>query len=234
MKISIIIPCYNESKTVTTLLKRVIKSVEDNYEIIVVNDASDDGTTEILANFLASKSNTENIKIISHKVNQGKGASIRTGLFHASGNIIIIQDADLEYDPNEIRKLILPIKNGTADIVFGSRFKGGELHRVHLFWHRVANWLLTMLSNMFTNLNLSDMECCYKAFRSEIIKSITLRENRFGFEPEITAKVSKGNYRIYEVGISYYGRSYSEGKKIGLKDGLRAIYCIIIYSRLFK
>ena len=225
MKLSIIIPCFNEAKTINTLLQAVKSSPINNKEIIVINDGSDDGTKEILE----SKKDSE-IIIIHHKRNQGKGAALRTGFSRATGDICIVQDADLEYDPQEYPIVIKPIIDGKADVVFGSRFQSGRAHRVVYFWHRVGNGFLTLLSNICTDLNLTDMETCYKAFKREIIQSINIREKRFGFEPEITAKVSRINCRIYEVGISYYGRTYNEGKKIGWKDGIRAIYCILKYN----
>tara|TARA_B100000242_G_scaffold277191_1_gene233649 strand:+ start:2403 stop:3026 length:624 start_codon:yes stop_codon:yes gene_type:complete len=197
----------------------------DLKEIIIVDDFSNDGSREFLKN-LKSK----NIKTIFHKKNLGKGAALYSGIAIAEGEIIIIQDADLEYDPNEYPKIISPIINGKADVVYGSRFQGGQPHRVVYFWHRVGNGFLTLLSNIFTDINLTDMETCYKAFRRDIIQSILIEEKRFGFEPEITAKISKLNCRIYEVGISYYGRTYKEGKKIGWRDGIRAIWCILKYN----
>lgn len=225
MKLSIIIPCYNESNTILSLIQAVKQSPVNEREIIVVDDGSKDGTREILANF-----NDPEVRIIFHKVNQGKGAALRTGFQEATGDICIVQDADLEYDPQEFPVVIQPILDGKADVVFGSRFQSGRPHRVVYFWHRIGNGLLTLMSNLFTDLNLSDMETCYKAFRREVIQSINICENRFGFEPEVTAKVAKMNLRIYEVGISYYGRTYDEGKKIGWKDGCRAIYCILKYN----
>ncbi|MCK5716317.1 MAG: glycosyltransferase family 2 protein, partial [Thiomargarita sp.] len=198
-------------------------------EIIIVDDYSTDGTREVLKNTFESQV----ARVIYHDVNQGKGAALRTGIQAATGELVIIQDADLEYDPNEYPKLVQPILEGKADVVYGSRFIGGEPHRVLFFWHSLGNQLLTLLSNMFTNLNLTDMETCYKVFKRDIIQSIVIHENRFGFEPEITAKLAKRGCRIYEVGISYYGRTYDEGKKINWKDGVRAIYCILKYN-LFK
>ena len=230
MKLSVIIPCYNEVKTIEEIIEAVKKSPYENKEIIVIDDCSTDGTRDLLKGRFEKHVN----KVIYHDVNSGKGAAIRTGIKFAEGDIIIIQDADLEYDPKEYLKLVEPILKGKADVVFGSRFITTESRRILYFWHRVGNGVLTLLSNIFTNLNLSDMETCYKVFKSEIIKNITIEEDRFGFEPEITAKIAKiKGVRIYEVGISYYGRTYDEGKKIGLKDGFRALYCIIKYN-VFK
>ena len=223
--LSIIVPCFNEIDTLNKVINKIKDSPVLNKEIIIVDDFSSDGSREYLANL-----KDENITVKFHKKNKGKGAAINTGIKYAKGKIIIIQDADLEYDPNEYPSLIKPIIENKADIVYGSRFKGGQPHRIVYFWHRVGNGLLTLLSNIFTDLNLSDMETCYKTFRTEVIKNITIEEERFGFEPEITAKVSKKDYRIYEVGISYYGRTYKEGKKIGWKDGFHAIWCILKYN----
>jgi glycosyltransferase involved in cell wall biosynthesis len=225
MKLSVIIPCYNESETIVDLISKVKYSPVDLQEIIIVDDASSDGTKEIL-----DEISDPLVRVIYHSENQGKGAALRSGFKAASGDICIVQDADLEYDPNEFPIVIKPILENKADVVFGSRFLGGQAHRVVYYWHSVGNKFLTMLSNMMTNINLTDMETCYKAFRREVIQSIAICENRFGFEPEITAKVAKMNLRIYEVGISYYGRTYQEGKKIGWRDGFRAIYCIIKYN----
>jgi len=225
VKLSIIIPCYNENKTINSLIQAVKESPVSNREIIVVDDGSKDGTRDTLRQL-----NDSEVRVIYHEQNQGKGAALRTGFSAATGDICIVQDADLEYDPQEFPVVIQPILDGKADVVFGSRFQSGRPHRVVYFWHRVGNGFLTLLSNLFTDLNLSDMETCYKAFRREVIQSIDIRENRFGFEPEVTAKIAKMNLRIYEVGISYYGRTYDEGKKIGWKDGLRAIYCIFKYN----
>ena len=226
MKLSIIIPCYNEQKTISVILDKVRNLKDYDKEIIVVDDCSTDGTKEILKKI----ENSIEIKILYNDENRGKGYCIKKGIDSSTGSVLIIQDADLEYDPNDIPKLINPIKDGNADVVYGSRFAGSEEKRVLFYWHSLGNKFLTTLSNMFTNLNLTDMECCYKAFKSKIIKDINLKENRFGFEPEITAKISKKDIQIYEVGIKYFGRKYSEGKKITWVDGFRAIYCIIFYS----
>jgi glycosyltransferase involved in cell wall biosynthesis len=227
VKLSVIIPCYNENKTINSLIQAVKDSPVSNREIIVVDDGSKDGTRDTLRQL-----NDSEVRVIYHEQNQGKGAALRTGFSAATGDICIVQDADLEYDPQEFPVVIQPILDGKADVVFGSRFQSGRPHRVVYFWHRVGNGFLTLLSNLFTDLNLSDMETCYKAFRREVIQSIDICENRFGFEPEVTAKIAKMNLRIYEVGISYYGRTYDEGKKIGWKDGFRAIYCIFKYNLL--
>ena len=227
MRLSVIIPCYNELNTIDTILDAVNAAPYPNKEIIVVDDCSNDGTRKKLKHEIENSGRVS--QVIYHQVNQGKGAALRSGIAAATGDLVIIQDADMEYDPNEYPLLVEPILNNRADVVFGSRFLGGHAHRVLYFWHRVGNGFLTLLSNMFTNLNLTDMETCYKVFRREIIQSIRIEENRFGFEPEITAKIAKLNCRIYEVGISYYGRTYDEGKKIGWRDGFRAIYCIIKY-----
>ncbi|ALN99199.1 glycosyltransferase family 2 protein [Leptospira interrogans] len=230
MKVSIVIPCYNEKNTIRNILETVKKVPIKNKEIILVDDCSKDGTRDLLQTPAFKKLTNQ---IIFHEINQGKGAALRTGFKAATGDIVIVQDADLEYDPFEIPEVIDPIYKGKADVVFGSRFLGGRPHRVVYYWHRLGNMVLTTLSNMFTNINLTDMETCYKAFRREIIQSIDIKENRFGFEPEITAKVAKiPDVRIFEVGISYYGRTYAEGKKIGWKDGFRAIYCILRYNLL--
>jgi glycosyltransferase involved in cell wall biosynthesis len=227
--LSVIIPCYNELNTIESIVAAVRSSPVLHKEIIIVDDCSTDGTRDILASKIAPLVD----KVIYHQKNRGKGAALRTGIAAATGDVVIIQDADLEYNPQEYPLLLVPFLQRKADVVFGSRFMGGKPHRVVYYWHALGNWLLTTLSNMFTNINLSDMETCYKAFRREIIQSITIEESRFGFEPEITAKVAKMKCRIYEVGISYYGRTYSEGKKIGWKDGFRAIYCIVKYN-LFR
>lgn len=231
--LSIVIPAYNEGKTIHLILDK-IKQVElvNNIkkEIIIINDFSTDDTEEAI--FRYKEANPElNIKYFKHEKNKGKGAALHSGIEAASGEYIIIQDADLEYDPFEYNKLLKPVLEGQADVVYGSRYAGGEPHRILFFWHTIGNKFLTFLSNMFTNLNLSDMETCYKLFDAEIVKKIYLKENRFGFEPEVTAKISRyPNIRIYEVGISYYGRTYEEGKKINWKDGFRAIYCILKYN----
>ena len=228
MKLSVIIPCYNEIRTIEALLAAVRNAPIDEMELVVVDDGSSDGTRELLRQLETLEQ--PDLKILFHASNQGKGAALRTGFRVATGDICIVQDADLEYDPQEYPIVIGPILQGNADVVFGSRFQGGRPHRVVYFWHRLGNAFLTLLSNMFTDLNLTDMESCYKAFRREIIQQIQIQESRFGFEPEVTAKVAKLRCRIYEVGISYYGRTYNEGKKISWKDGVRAIYCILKYN----
>jgi glycosyltransferase involved in cell wall biosynthesis len=232
-RLSIVIPVYNEAKTIPILLEKIknaklINAIEK--EIIIVNDCSTDETEEVIIHY--KQSNQElNIKYCAHEMNKGKGAAIHTGIAKAGGDWVIIQDADLEYDPEEYNILIKPIMEGFADVVYGSRFVGGSPHRVLFFWHTIGNRLLTLISNLFTNLNLTDMETCYKIFKSGIIKNLDLREKRFGFEPEVTAKISRiPKIKIYEVGISYYGRTYEEGKKVGWKDGFRALYCIIKYN----
>jgi glycosyltransferase involved in cell wall biosynthesis len=229
MKLSVIIPCYNERNTIRTVVDAVRAAPYADKEIIVVDDCSTDGTGDILREQISPLVD----RVLYHAVNRGKGAALRTGIQAATGEIVIIQDADLEYDPNEYPQLVEPTLRDRADVVFGSRFMGGMPHRVLYFWHRVGNGFLTLVSNMMTNLNLTDMETCYKVFRREIIQGIAIEEERFGFEPEITAKVAKTGCRIYEVGISYYGRTYAEGKKIGWRDGVRALYCIVKYN-LFR
>ena len=232
-KISIIVPAYNEASTISNIIDKLINlSLINNInkEIIIVNDCSTDNTAAIVENIISMHPSSE-INFISHEKNSGKGAAIHTGIKNATGDYLIIQDADLEYDPNEFNILLKPVIDGYADVVYGSRFLGGSAHRILFFWHTIGNKFLTFLSNLFTNLNLTDMETCYKLFKTDIIKGIKLNEKRFGFEPEITSKISKvKNIRIYEVGISYYGRTYAEGKKINWKDGFRAIYCIIRYN----
>ena len=231
-KLSIIIPAYNEGRTIHLILDRIadVKLQNDiEKEIIIVNDCSKDNTEEAIRQY--SESGKLNITYYKHDINQGKGAAIHTGIQKATGDYVLIQDADLEYDPDEYNDLIKPVIRGGADVVYGSRFLGGNPHRILFFWHSIGNIFLTWLSNMFTNLNLTDMETCYKMFRRDIIQGIELKEKRFGFEPEVTAKVSKlKEIKIYEVGISYYGRTYLEGKKIGWRDGFRAIYCILKYN----
>ena len=223
--LSVVIPCFNEAATILDLLERVRSAPVASKQIIVVDDGSTDGTRELLQGLHAG-----DLTVLLHERNRGKGAALATGFAAARGEICIVQDADLEYDPAEYPLVIGPIVQGKADVVFGSRFQGAAPHRVVYFWHRVGNGVLTLLSNMFTDLNLTDMETCYKAFRTEIIQAIRIREQRFGFEPEITAKLARRRCRIYEVGISYYGRTYDEGKKIGWKDGVRAIWCILKYN----
>ena len=227
--LSVIIPCYNEINTIEEVIKKVKNTSIESKQIIIVDDFSTDGTREYLQSL-----EDDSIIVIFQNRNQGKRSAIAKGSEFATGEISIIQDADLEYDPNEYQKLINPILDNKADVVFGSRFHGAEPHRVVYFWHRVGNAFLTLLSNIMTDINLTDMETCYKAFRTEILKSIDIREKRFGFEPEITAKVARKRRRIYEVGISYFGRTYEEGKKIGWKDGVRAIWCIVKYNLLIK
>ena len=226
MKLTIIIPCFNEVNTIKKIIDKIIEINNYEKEIIVIDDFSTDGSRQILSEI--EKVNIS--KLILNERNYGKGYCIKKGIEEATGDIVIIQDADLEYDPSDYKKLIEPIHKNQADVVYGSRFIGSEEKRVLYYWHTVGNKILTTLSNMFTNINLTDMECCYKAFKTEIIKKIDLKENRFGFEPEVTAKLAKKNIRIYEVGIKYFGRKYSDGKKITWKDGFAAIYCIIYYN----
>ncbi len=232
-KLSVIVPAYNEEKTIQVILEKIrttqlIGGVQK--EIIVVNDASKDATEQKVMEYKSQYPNTE-ISYYKHAVNQGKGAALHTGIREAKGDYVVIQDADLEYDPEEFNVLLQPILDGFADVVYGSRFMGGKPHRILFFWHSIGNKVLTFISNAFTNLNLTDMETCYKLWKADIIKNVKLKEKRFGFEPEVTAKISRNpNIRIYEVGISYYGRTYAEGKKINWKDGFRAIYCILKYN----
>tara|TARA_B100000614_G_C14492799_1_gene471385 strand:+ start:411 stop:1127 length:717 start_codon:yes stop_codon:yes gene_type:complete len=233
--LSIIIPAYNEAKTIHLILDKVseVKLLNNiNKEVIIIDDFSSDNTNQIIKKY--SEESNLNIRYFKHEKNKGKGAALHTGISKASGEFLIIQDADLEYDPNEYNKLLKPVVDGFADVVYGSRFMGDCPHRILFFWHTIGNKFLTFLSNMFNDLNLTDMETCYKLFNTKTLQSINLYENRFGFEPEVTAKISKiKGIRIYEVGISYYGRTYEEGKKIGWRDGFRAIYCIIKYGKLF-
>ena len=226
MNLSVIIPCYNEVDSITKVVQSVLDATNSECEIIIVDDCSVDGTKQLLAETIEGKL----AKVIYQPKNQGKGAALREGFAAATRDIVIVQDADFEYDPSDYPLMIEPILNDQADVVYGSRFKGNRPQRVLYFWHRVGNGLLTLMSNMFTNLNLTDMETGYKAFKREVIQSLTIEENRFGFEPEITAKIARGQYRIYEVGIAYFGRTYAEGKKIGWKDGVWAIWCILKYN----
>jgi glycosyltransferase involved in cell wall biosynthesis len=223
-KLSVVIPVYNERGTVAELVRRV-QAVPIGKEILLVDDGSTDGTIEVLVRLAQQPG----VRLIQHERNRGKGAALRTGFAAATGDVVIVQDADLEYDPAEYPRLLQPIVDGRADVVYGSRFSG-NVARIHLFWHRVANGILTFASNVFTNLNLSDIESCYKVFRREVVQGMTLRENRFGIEPELTAKIARGRWRVYEMPISYSGRDYSEGKKIGWRDAVRALYCIVRYS----
>ena len=224
--VSVVIPCYNELATLEQVIDAVLASPVPHKEVIVVDDASTDGTTELIRNKIEGRVE----RVITHDRNRGKGAALRSGFAVATGDVVLVQDADLEYDPRDYEKLLAPIIEGKADVVFGSRFAGGESHRVFYFWHSIVNRLLTLLSNMLTDLNLTDMEVCYKVFRREVLQQITIEEDRFGFEPEITAKVARLRCRIYEVGVSYAGRTYSEGKKVGWRDGVRALWAILKYN----
>lgn len=224
--LGVVIPVYNEEKTLHLIVEKVLLRPEVG-ELVIVNDCSSDGTWQTMQDLAKTDGR---IRIFTHEVNQGKGAALRTGFQHVSSDIVIIQDADLEYDPDEYPRLLVPILSGKADVVFGSRFLGSGMHRVLYYWHCLGNLFLTHLSNMFTNLNLTDMETCYKMFKLEVLKKITIEENRFGFEPEITAKIAKLKIPLYEVSISYYGRTYEEGKKIGWRDGVRALVCIVKYN----
>jgi len=237
LKLSIIVPAYNEANTIHLILDK-IKSVKllNNIqkEIIIVNDCSTDTTEDSIKQYIEANSSL-NMRYLKHEINQGKGAAIHTGIKHATGEYLIIQDADLEYNPEEYNILLKPVIDGYADVVYGSRFMGGKPHRILFFWHSIGNKFLTFLSNMLTNLNLTDMETCYKLFKTDLVQGFQLKEKRFGFEPEVTARISRvPNIRIYEVGISYYGRTYAEGKKINWKDGFRAIYCIVKYNLFSK
>ena len=226
--LSVVMPCYNELNTVLLCVDAVLKS-EYVAELIIVDDGSNDGTRDQIAGISDPR-----VKVILHDENGGKGAALQTGFTHAKFDYVIVQDADLEYDPEDYGRILAPLIAGKADVVFGSRFQGSDAHRVFFFWHSVGNKILTLVSNMFTNLNLTDMETCYKCFKREIIQSLRLQENRFGIEPELTGKIAAGRWKVYEVGISYSGRSYDEGKKIGWKDGIRAMYCIIKYCPLLE
>jgi glycosyltransferase involved in cell wall biosynthesis len=227
-QLTVVIPVYNEAQTIETIVDAVLASGIDDLEIVAVDDGSSDGTGDVLRDKLEPRG----VRVLYHEHNQGKGAALRTGFAAATGDVVIVQDADLEYDPADYGRLLGPILAGKADVVYGTRFAGGDSHRVLYFWHSLGNRFLTLLSNLFTNLNLTDMEVCYKVFRRDVLQQIEIEEDRFGFEPEITAKVAKLGCRIYEVGISYAGRTYDEGKKIGWQDGVRAIVCILKYNLL--
>lgn len=225
MLLTVIIPCYNERRTIRTIVQKVRAAVQGNLEIVIVDDASSDGSDAIV-----DKLASDDVKVVHHTSNRGKGAAINSGFRRATGDIVLVQDADLEYDPRDYEELLKPILNGDADVVYGSRFMGGRPHRVVYFWHMVGNRLLTLLSNVFTNINLTDMETGYKVFRREVLEGLCIEEERFGFEPEITAKLVQRRCRFFEVGISYFGRTYEEGKKIGWRDGVRALYVIVKYN----
>jgi glycosyltransferase involved in cell wall biosynthesis len=223
--LTVVIPCFNEAATIEQVVARVALHAPEGSEVIVVDDASTDGTAAILREKVAGRA-----RVFFHETNRGKGAALRTGFAAATGDVVLVQDADLEYDPRDYAKILAPIVEGRADVVFGTRFAGGESHRVLYFWHSIGNRFLTLVSNMFTNLNLTDMEAGYKAFRRDVLLSLDLREDRFGFEPEVTARVARRGCRIYEVGITYSGRTYAEGKKVGWRDGVRALWCIVKYN----
>ena len=224
--LSVVVPCFNEAPTIAKVADKVLRSAFTR-EVLIIDDGSSDGTAEIARNI-----EDDRVRVIQQDRNRGKGAALRRGFAEATSSFVVVQDADLEYDPDDYDLLLAPLLDGSADVVFGSRFHTAHPHRVLYYWHSVGNKFLTTVSNMFTNLNLTDMETCYKVFRREVLDSFVIEENRFGFEPEVTAKVAKGGWRIYEVGVSYHGRTYAEGKKIGWKDGVRALWCIVRYSRL--
>jgi glycosyltransferase involved in cell wall biosynthesis len=228
--LTVVIPCFNEAATIERIVERVVAHAPSGSEVLVVDDASTDGTSAILRERIDGRT----ARVLFHEKNRGKGAALRTGFAAATGDVVLVQDADLEYDPRDYGKLLAPILEGRADVVFGSRFVGGDSHRVLYFWHSVGNRFLTLMSNMFTNLNLSDMEVCYKVVRREVLRSVELREDRFGFDPEFTARVARLRCRIYEVGVAYAGRTYAEGKKIGWRDGVRVLWCIVKYNVLVR